>query len=109
MARGLAGGRDAPLLLPEPAGEAHVFHQYVVRSHDRDALRAHCAAAGVGVQIYYPLPLHLQPPLARFGFRAGDFPVAERAAREVLALPMYPELTDAQVETVVETVARFHR
>ena len=106
---GLAGAPGAPLVLPVAAGEAHVFHQYVVRAQDRDALQAHLAAAGIGAQVYYRMPLHLQPPLAAFGFRHGAFPEAERAAAEVLAFPLYPELGERAVETVVETVAAFYR
>jgi len=106
---GLAGAPGAPLVLPVAAGEAHVFHQYVVRAQDRDALQAHLAAAGIGAQVYYRMPLHLQPPLAAFGFRRGAFPEAERAAAEVLAFPLYPELGERAVETVVETVAAFYR
>jgi len=106
---GLAGGADAPLVLPEPAGDAHVFHQYVVRARERDALQAHLAAAGIGAQVYYRMPLHLQPPLAALGFRRGDFPEAERAAAEVLALPIYPELEDRAIEAVVDAVAAFYR
>ena len=106
---GLAGRADAPLVLPEPAGEAHVFHQYVVRARDRDALQAHLAAGGIGAQVYYRMPLHLQPPLATLGFRRGDFPEAERAAAEVLALPIYPQLDGRAVEAVVEAVAAFYR
>ena len=106
---GLAGRADAPLVLPEPAGEAHVFHQYVVRARDRDALQAHLAAGGIGAQVYYRMPLHLQPPLAALGFRRGDFPEAERAAAEVLALPIYPQLDGRAVEAVVEAVAAFYR
>jgi dTDP-4-amino-4,6-dideoxygalactose transaminase len=106
---GVAGGDDAPLRLPREEGEAHVFHQYVVRARARDALRAHLAAAGIDSQIYYSLPLHLQPALAHLGHRQGEFPEAERASSEVLALPLYPELARDAVETVVEAVARFYR
>jgi dTDP-4-amino-4,6-dideoxygalactose transaminase len=105
-ARGLAG---AALVLPEPDGDAHVFHQYVVRARARDALRSHLAAAGVGTMVYYPIPLHRQPALATLGLAAGAFPAAERAAAEVLALPMYPELGREQVETVVDAIAGFYR
>ena len=105
---GLAGRADGPLVLPEPAGEAHVFHQYVVRAQERDALQAHLAAAGIGAQVYYRMPLHLQPALAAFGLRPGAFPEAERAAAEVLALPIYPELDGRAVEAVVEAVAAFY-
>ena len=105
----LTGGSEAPLVAPEPAGEGHVFHQYVVRARERDRLRAHLESAGIGTMIYYPTPLHLQPALARLGLRAGAFPEAERAAHEVLALPLYPELTRPQVETVVEAIADFYR
>ncbi len=106
--RGLAGHPEAPLVLPAPVGEAHVFHQYVVRARARDALRGHLTAHGVGTQVYYGVPLHLQPALAHLGYRPGAFPEAERAAAEVLALPIYPELTDAQVTTVVEAIAAFY-
>jgi dTDP-4-amino-4,6-dideoxygalactose transaminase len=105
----LTGGPGAPLAAPAPAGEAHVFHQYVVRARDRDGLRAHLAAAGVATMIYYPTPLHLQPALSALGLRAGAFPEAERAAAEVLALPIYPELERHGVETVVEAIAQFYR
>jgi len=106
---GLAGAEDAPLRLPPAAAEAHVFHQYVLRARDRDALRAALSGAGVETQIYYSLPLHLQPALAHLGLREGQFPHAERASSEVLALPIYPELTRAAAETVVEAIARFYR
>jgi dTDP-4-amino-4,6-dideoxygalactose transaminase len=106
---GLTGGPRAPLQLPEPAGDGHVFHQYVVRARSRDALRAHLAAAGVDTQVYYSIPLHRQPALAHLGLAAGTFPEAERAAAEVLALPIYPELTRAQVSIVVENITRFYR
>jgi dTDP-4-amino-4,6-dideoxygalactose transaminase len=107
--RGLAGGARAPLELPEPAGEAHVFHVYAVRARERDALRAHLTGAGIGTQVYYPLPLHRQPALAHVATAAGGLREAERASAEVLALPIYPELTAAQVATVVEAIAAFYR
>ena len=106
--RGLAGRAGSPVVAPAPAGEAHVFHQYVVRARERDRLRAHLGAAGIGTQVYYALPLHLQPALAHLGVRAGALPEAERAAAEVLALPIYPELTRAQVEAVVQAIADFY-
>jgi dTDP-4-amino-4,6-dideoxygalactose transaminase len=105
----LTGAPGAPVVTPPPAGEAHVFHQYVVRVRERDRLRAHLAAAGIGTMVYYPRPLHLQPALGALGIQAGAFPEAERAASEVLALPIYPELTRPHVETVVEGIARFYR
>ena len=90
-------------------GARHIFHQYVVRvpAARRDALLAHLKAAGVGTKVYYPVPLHLQPCFAYLGHKEGDFPESERAARETLALPVYPELTRAQQEHVVEAVRRF--
>jgi dTDP-4-amino-4,6-dideoxygalactose transaminase len=106
---GLAGAAGAPLALPPLAAEAHVFHQYVLRARDRDALRASLSAAGVDTQVYYSLPLHLQPALGHLGLREGQFPHAERASREVLALPIYPELSREAAETVVEAIARFYR
>ena len=85
-----------------------MFHQYVIRAEERDALRSHLAERGIGTGVYYPLPLHLQPCFAHLGCREGDFPEAERAAREVLALPMYPGLRPEQVDDVVAAIADFH-
>ena len=106
--RGLTGRPEAPLAAPAPDGDGHVFHQYVVRARDRDGLRAHLAAAGIGSQVYYAIPLHRQPALAHLGVREGSLPEAERAAAEVLALPIYPELSRSRVETVVERIAAFY-
>ena len=107
-ARGLAGAAGAPIVVPDLPGAAHVFHQYVVRARDRDALRTALTAAGIGTQIYYHRPLHLQPALATLGYREGAFPHAERAAREALALPIYPELPEDHITTTVDAIARFY-
>ncbi|MGI4828927.1 MAG: DegT/DnrJ/EryC1/StrS family aminotransferase [Janthinobacterium lividum] len=85
-----------------------VFHQYVLRVPRRDALRAFLTERGIGSEVYYPLPLHLQESLAFLGYRAGDFPIAEKAATEVLALPIYPELREAEVTTVVDAIRSFY-
>ena len=86
----------------------HVFHQYVIRAPRRDELRQFLTDRQIGSEIYYPLPLHLQESLSFLGYRRGDFPESERAADEVLALPIYPELRDDEVETVVDAVRRFY-
>ena len=85
-----------------------VFHQYVIRAEHRDDLRKFLANRKIGTEIYYPLPLHLQPAFASVGLKTGDLPVAEQAAREVLALPMFPELTDPEIRWVVESIAEFY-
>jgi dTDP-4-amino-4,6-dideoxygalactose transaminase len=86
----------------------HIFHQYVVRVSRRDELRQFLAARGIGTEIYYPLPLHLQKCLRYLGYVEGDLPEAERAAREVLALPMFPEITEEEQNYVVEQIAEFY-
>ncbi len=86
----------------------HVFHQYVLRAPRRDALRAFLAQRSIGTEVYYPLPLHLQTSLASLGYKAGDFPVSERAAAEVLALPIYPELREDEQERVVAGIRDFY-
>lgn len=98
----LAGeARAGRVVLPgEAPGRIHVYHQYVVRVADRDGVRRRMAERAVATSVFYPVPLHLQECFASLGGRAGDFPEAERAAREVLALPMFPELSDAEVERV---------
>ena len=97
------------LVLPYTHPHAqHVFHQYVVRAPRRDKLRAYLTANQIGSEIYYPLPLHQQAALASLGYKAGDFPESERAAAEVLALPMYPELREDEQQTVVEAIRSFY-
>ncbi len=101
---GLAGlGVELPLEVP---GCLHVYHQFTIRVPDRDGVQRRMADLGVRTTVYYPVPLHLQPMHRDLGYRVGDFPEAERAAREVLSLPIYPELTDAQVDEVVEACKR---
>jgi len=100
-------GAPVRLLARSPQAK-HVFHQYVIRAQRRDELRQFLADRKIGSEIYYPLPLHLQPVFSYLGLKAGDLPVAEQAAREVLALPMFPELTEAEIQLVVETIAEFY-
>jgi dTDP-4-amino-4,6-dideoxygalactose transaminase len=86
----------------------HIFHQYVIRvPHHRDALMSHLRERGVGTKVYYPIPLHRQECFSYLGYQAGAFPEAERAAAETLALPAYPELSEAQRAYVVDSVKSF--
>jgi dTDP-4-amino-4,6-dideoxygalactose transaminase len=91
------------IVLPGVAvGRKHVFHQYVVRVRDREQVRARLSDRGISTAVFYPVPFHLQECFADLGYREGDFPQAEKAAKEVLALPMFPQLTDAEVDRVAE-------
>jgi dTDP-4-amino-4,6-dideoxygalactose transaminase len=84
----------------ERPASRHVYHQYVVRVPERDAWRAALTEAGVQTGVHYPIPVHLQPAYADLGYSSGDFPIAEQAAAEVLSLPMFPEMTDQQIESI---------
>jgi dTDP-4-amino-4,6-dideoxygalactose transaminase len=109
-AAGLVGKSTADgVVLPftDPRAE-HVFHQYVIRAPRRDALREFLTAHSIGSEVYYPLVLSLQEGLKFLGYKKGDFPVSERAAEEVLALPIYPELRVEELESVVEAIRRFY-
>ncbi len=105
---GPPGGTPTPsqmLVLPqERPGAHHVYNQFVIRTGRRDEVKAHLAACGIGCAIYYPVPFHLQECFASLGHRPGDFPVAEAAAKDSLALPIYPELSEDQQRVVVNAV-----
>ena len=100
-------GPDALILPDIPKAGRHVFNQYVIRTRRRDDLARFLTARGIGTAIYYPKPLHLQACFASLGYREGDFPEAERASREALALPIYPELTEEMQDQVIQAVGSF--
>lgn len=104
-----AQGAGLPVQLPvERPGRRHIYNQFVIRAERRDGLRDHLRAHGVGCEIYYPVPFHLQPCFAYLGVPPGALPESERAAQETLALPIYSELSEAQQRYVVETIAAFY-
>jgi dTDP-4-amino-4,6-dideoxygalactose transaminase len=106
-----AADLDGRVTLPvEASGCRHIYNQFVIRTPERDALKSHLDAEGIGNEIYYPVPFHLQPCFADLGYAAGAFPHAEHAAAESLAIPIYGELTRAQQERVVSAIGSFvHR
>jgi dTDP-4-amino-4,6-dideoxygalactose transaminase len=103
--RALAG---APVLLPpDPPGARHTYHQFTIRTVQRDALAAHLKERGIATRIYYPIIVPAQPAFASLGYAPGDHPVSERLAAEVLSLPIYPGLTDEQVDRVAREIRSF--
>jgi len=101
---------DGLLMLPREMPDAHhIYHLFVVQSADRDALQQHLSEAGIQTGIHYPVPIHLQPAYAFLGHQPGDFPTAERQAARVLSLPMFPELTDEQINRVASSIHSFFR
>jgi dTDP-4-amino-4,6-dideoxygalactose transaminase len=106
---GLNSRGSAPVRIVGRSPDAvHVFHQYVVRVQRRDELRKFLAQQGIGSEVYYPIPLHLQPAFAYLGYKEGDLPEAERASKDVLALPIFPELTEEEQERVVAGIVDFY-
>jgi dTDP-4-amino-4,6-dideoxygalactose transaminase len=91
------------------SGNFHIYNQYTLRCKWRDELQAHLKTRGIGTEIYYPLPLHLQECFLELGYRKGDFPESERAAAEVLSIPIYPELTQEQRDFIVRTIIEFYK
>jgi len=104
-----AGLTSDEIMLPAPVMDRHIYNQFVIRATDRDGLRNHLTEIKIGNAIYYPLPLHLQECFAQLGYGEGDFPVSEAAAKEVLALPVYNELTGEQRACVVDGIRSFYK
>ena len=102
------GKRDPLRRLATLPQATHVFHQYVVRAWRRDELRKFLAARNIGSEVYYPIPLHLQPVFSYLGYKRGDLPQSEGAAKDVLALPIFPELTEEEQKIVVRGIAEFY-
>ncbi len=100
---------DGPIVPPSEAlGRYHIYNQFVIRAKERDRLRDYLSGAGIGTEIYYPVPLHLQECYIDLGYKKGDFPVSEKAAETTLALPVYSELTEDMIQYVVEKIKEFY-
>jgi dTDP-4-amino-4,6-dideoxygalactose transaminase len=92
---------------PKVVGDRHIFNQYVIRVSDRDNLRSFLKEKGIGTEVYYPVPMHLQECFAYLGYAEGSFPESEKAAKETLAIPVYPEVSETQVNYVVDCIQQF--
>jgi dTDP-4-amino-4,6-dideoxygalactose transaminase len=104
-----AGILDAVRLPVEASQRSHIYNQFVIRVPKRDALKQHLDQQGIGTEVYYPVPFHLQECFASLGYKTGAFPEAERAANDSIALPIYPELTEGQQAAVVDAIKAFYR
>jgi dTDP-4-amino-4,6-dideoxygalactose transaminase len=105
--RALAPFAESVVLPAEPSWSRAVYHLYVVRHSDRQGLQAHLGTRGIGTAIHYPIPLHLQKAYQSLGYKEGDFPVSEKAASQILSLPMYAQLRPDQQQKVAEAIAEF--
>jgi dTDP-4-amino-4,6-dideoxygalactose transaminase len=101
---------QVPVVMAEPVEyqTRHVYNQFVIRGANRDGLKAHLKAQGIGSEIYYPLPLHLQPCYADLGYKEGDFPVSEKLAKDSLALPVHSDMSNEDVEYVCDAIRGFY-
>jgi dTDP-4-amino-4,6-dideoxygalactose transaminase len=101
---------DLPVIPANPTGyqTRHVYNQFVIRGPERDGLQAHLKAAGIGSEVYYPLPLHLQPCYSDLGCKKGDFPVSEKLAAESLALPVHGDLAEDDIDYVCDSIRSFY-
>lgn len=108
--RELFTAQNVPVILPQPKNyqTRHIYNQFVIRGERRDELQAHLKNAGIGTEVYYPLPMHLQKCFADLGYKEGDLPVSEKLAKDSLALPVYPELKSGDIEYVVDSVRAFY-
>jgi dTDP-4-amino-4,6-dideoxygalactose transaminase len=104
---GIKGNGAPQVYLPKTVTDRHIFNQYVIRTARRDPLKAALQEKGIGTEIYYPVPMHLQECFAYLGHRTGEFSESEGAANQILALPIYPELTEQQARYVVQCIAEF--
>jgi len=91
----------------EAEGAKHSYYMYVIRTPKRDKLKKFLEEKGIGCGIHYPIPLHLQPAYSHLGYKKGDFPVAEKLSKEILSIPVYPELTTEQMNYIVESIKEF--
>lgn len=100
--------QNLPIIIPKmPTDSSHVFHLYVIRYKKRDNLAKYLNSKGISTGLHYPVPIHLQKAYNQLGYKKGDFPIAEKLASEILSLPMYPELTNSQIEYIGEQIKRF--